>query len=153
MGGKGPAGAHNGVRGDNDVEVGVTREQPNHQLDEEDGKMKSGRKRIGLGIGMCAIASLLGSNAVFAQDAVTDAESLWKKAGFKISGAVEASYTQNFNNPNTNLNQLRIFDTQANSFVPQVAQIVFERPALASGSVMDRVGFRARLNFGAQSRF
>ena len=72
--------------------------------------------------------------------------------GFKISGAVEASYTQNFNNPSTNLNQLRIFDTQANSFVPQVAQIVFERPATA-GSAMDRVGFRARLNFGAQSRF
>lgn len=39
-------------------------------------------------------ASLLGSNAVFAQDAVTDAEFLWKKAGVKISGAVEVSYTQ-----------------------------------------------------------
>jgi hypothetical protein len=66
---------------------------------------------------------------------------------------VEASYTQNFNNPSTNLNSLRIFDTQANSFVPQVAQIVFERTAVASGSALDRVGFRARLNFGAQSRF
>ena len=77
---------------------------------------------------------------------------LWKTLGFKISGAAEASYTQNFNNPNTNLNQLRIFDTQANSFVPQVAQIVIERPA-AAGSALDRVGFRARLNFGAQSRF
>jgi hypothetical protein len=65
---------------------------------------------------------------------------------------VEASYTQNFNNPSTNLNQLRIFDTQANSFVPQVAQLVFERQATA-GSATDRVGFRARLNFGAQSRF
>lgn len=109
----------------------------------------SARSRIGIGIGMCAMVSLLGSNAVLA----ADADSIWKDLGFKISGAVEASYTQNFNNPNTNLNSLRIFDTQANSFVPQVAQIVFERAAVASGSAVDRVGFRARLNFGAQSRF
>jgi hypothetical protein len=27
---------HNGVRGDNDVEVQVARKQPNHQLDEEE---------------------------------------------------------------------------------------------------------------------
>ena len=108
----------------------------------------SARSRIGLGIGMCAMVSLLG-----VQTASADADSIWKDLGFKISGAVEASYTQNFNNPNTNVNSLRIFDTQANSFVPQVAQIVFERAAVASGSAVDRVGFRARLNFGAQSRF
>ena len=115
--------------------------------------MKSGRKRIGLGVGICAIASLLGSNAVFAQDAATDAESLWKKAGFQISGTVLASYTQNFNNPYNNTNQLRIFDTAANSFMANMAQLVFERPANASGSGMDRVGFRARLNFGTDARF
>jgi len=115
--------------------------------------MKSGRKRIGLGIGICAIASLLGSNAVFAEDAASEAQSLWKKAGFQISGTVLASYTQNFNNPNTNNNQLRIFDTNANSFMPSMAQLVFERPANASGSGIDRAGFRARLNFGADARF
>jgi Putative beta-barrel porin-2, OmpL-like. bbp2 len=108
----------------------------------------SARSRIGLGIGMCAMVSLLS-----VQTASADADSIWKDLGFKISGAVEASYTQNFNNPNTNVNSLRIFDTQANSFVPQVAQIVFERAAVASGNAVDRVGFRARLNFGAQSRF
>jgi Putative beta-barrel porin-2, OmpL-like. bbp2 len=110
--------------------------------------MKSARSRIGIGIGMCAMVSLLGSNAVLA----ADADTTWKELGFKFSGAAEASYTQNFNNPNTNLNQLRIFDSQANSFVPQVAQFMVERPATA-GSAMDRVGFRARVNFGAQSRF
>ena len=119
----------------------------------------SARSRIGLGIGMCAMVSLLGSNVAMAAHMEGHAaehiekESLWVSMGFKISGAVEASYTQNFNNPSTNLNSLRIFDTQANSFVPQVAQIVFERAAVASGSAVDRVGFRARLNFGAQSRF
>jgi Putative beta-barrel porin-2, OmpL-like. bbp2 len=110
--------------------------------------MKSARSRIGIGIGMCAMVSLLGGNAALA----ADADSTWKTLGFKFSGAAEASYTQNFNNPNTNLNQLRIFDSQANSFVPQVAQFMVERPATA-GSATDRIGFRARVNFGAQSRF
>jgi len=109
----------------------------------------SARSRIGIGIGMCAMVSLLGSNTVSAAD---DAASTWKTLGFQVSGAAEASYTQNFNNPSTNLNSLRIFDTQANSFVPQVAQFMVERPA-AAGSAMDRIGFRARVNFGAQSRF
>jgi hypothetical protein len=112
----------------------------------------SARSRIVIGIGMCAMVSLLGGNAVFAQEPASDADSIWKTLGIRIGGAVEASYTQNFNNPGTNLNQLRIFDTQANSFVPQVAQLVVEKPAMA-GTAMDRVGFRARLNFGAQSRF
>ena len=109
--------------------------------------MKSVRSLIG--IGMCAAVSLVGSQAVFAAD---DAATTWKTLGFQVSGAVEAQYVQNFNNPNTNLNQLRIFDTQANSFVPQVAQLMVERPASA-GSATDRIGFRARLNFGPQSRF
>ncbi len=109
----------------------------------------SARSRIGLGIGMCAMVSLLGGTAVSA----ADADSIWKDLGIKLSGAVDTTYTQNFNNPNTNINSLRIFDTQANSFVPQVAQFMVERQAVASGSAMDRVGFRARINFGAQSRF
>jgi hypothetical protein len=119
----------------------------------------SARSRIGIGIGMCALVSLLGSNAVFAQEAQLreplenkEADSLWKTLGFKISGATDVTYTQNFNNPSNNVNNLRIFDTQANSFVPQVAQLVFEKPTSA-GSAYDRVGFRARLSWGAQARF
>ncbi|OAI47389.1 hypothetical protein AYO43_00685 [Nitrospira sp. SCGC AG-212-E16] len=108
---------------------------------------------------MCAMVSLLGSNAVFAQEAELraplvkkEAESLWQTLGFKISGATDVTYTQNFNNPSNNVNNMRIFDTQANSFVPQVAQLVFEKPTSA-GSAYDRVGFRARLSWGAQARF
>jgi hypothetical protein len=109
---------------------------------------------------MCALVSLLGSSVVLAQEADLraplankDAESLWKTLGLKIYGATDVTYTQNFNNPGNNINNLRIFDTQANSFVPQVAQIVLEKTAVASGSAMDRVGFRARLSYGAQARF
>ena len=108
------------------------------------------RSRIGIGIGMCAMVSLLGGNQVMAAD---EAAGLWKTMGFQISGAVDASYTHNFNNPSTNVNSLRIFDTQANSFSPNLAQLMVERPANASGSGWDRVGFRARLSFGAQARF
>jgi len=121
--------------------------------------MKSARKRIGLGIALCAIVSLLGSSTVFAQEAQLrapleskEAESIWKTLGFKISGATDVTYTQNFNNPSNNVNNLRIFDTAANSFQPQVAQLVFEKPTSA-GSAYDRVGFRARLSWGAQARF
>ena len=129
-----------------------------------------------IGIGMCAVVSLVGGNTVFAQtsasttervaalDSSTDqrltaleekttAPGLWKTLGFQISGTVLASYTQNFNNPSSNNNQLRIFDTDANSFMPSMAQIVFERPANADGTGADRAGFRARLNFGADARF
>jgi hypothetical protein len=63
-----------------------------------------------IGIGMCALVSLLGSNTVFAQSAQTterlaalesstdkrltdlekgnDAPGIWKKLGFQVSGAV-----------------------------------------------------------------
>ena len=109
--------------------------------------MKSVRSLIG--IGMCAAVSLLGSQAAFAAD---DAATTWKTLGLQVSGTVLASYTQNFNNPYTNNNQLRIFDTAANSFMANLVQVVFERPATA-GSATDRIGFRARLNFGLDARF
>ena len=120
--------------------------------------MRSARSRIGIGLGMCAMVSLLGANVAMAKHEeghpaqAIEAESVWASLGIKISGATDVTYTQNFNNPSNNINNLRIFDTQANSFVPQVAQIVIEKTAVA-GSAMDRVGFRARLSYGAQARF
>lgn len=124
-----------------------------------------------IGIGLCALLSLLGGNTVFGQGPVpapdatptvqerldtlekkVDAPSIWKTLGFKASGFVDVAYTQNFNNPNSDLNQLHIFDTNANGFMPHLAQLMLERPADASGGALDRAGFRARLNFGADSR-
>jgi hypothetical protein len=81
-----------------------------------------------------------------------DAPSLWKTLGLRLSGGVNISYTQNFNNPASNLNQLRIFDTNADAFMPNLAQIIFEKPADAGGSLLDRAGFRARMNFGLDAR-
>lgn len=122
-----------------------------------------------LGGGLLLLLSLFGGNSAFGQEPApastpsveerldslekkVDAPSLWKTMGFKISGFVDVAYTQNFNNPSTNLNQLHIFDTNANAFMAHLAQVMLERPAEAGGSLMDRAGFRARLNFGLDSR-
>ena len=126
--------------------------------------MISVRNRIGIGIGMCALVSLLGSNTVFAQsptpsttervaalETKTDAPGLWKTLGFQIKGGVSATYARNFNNPNTNLSQLHTETAETNTFSPRLAQIMVDRPA-AAGSATDRMGFRARLNFGADAR-
>lgn len=117
----------------------------------------------------CAAVLLIGSSPAFGQgptpapapgveerleslEKKLDAPSLWKSLGFKISGFLDVAYTHNFNNPNTNLNQLRIFDTDANSFSPHMVQFMVERPADAGGSGMERLGFRTRLNFGLDAR-
>jgi hypothetical protein len=81
-----------------------------------------------------------------------DAPAIWKALGLKLSGAVDLAYTHNFNNPNSDLNQLHIFDTNANAFMPHLAQVMIERSADAGGSALDRAGFRARLNFGLDAR-
>ena len=72
----------------------------------------SARSRIGIGIGMCAMVSLLGGNAVFAQEA--QCESRWCRRMRSPSGRPWALRSpgpwmypihQNFNNPNNNINQ------------------------------------------------
>jgi hypothetical protein len=108
----------------------------------------SGRSLIGLTL--CAWV-LFGGNTVFGQgpaasapastpaatptveerldtlEKKVDAPSLWKTLGFKVSGFVDVAYTQNFNNPASDLNQLHIFDTNANAFMPHLAQLMLER--------------------------
>ncbi len=72
---------------------------------------------------------------------------------FNLYGYVEASYTQNFNNPNSQANANRIFDIDANSFRPHMAQLVFEKEAKSGGTIADRAGFRVKLNFGEDANF
>ena len=135
----------------------------------------SGRSLLGLGLWV--LVSLIGGQSVFGQEPApaaapapapastatveerldtlekkAEAPSLWKTLGFKASGFLDIAYTQNFNNPNSNLNQLHIFDTNANAFMAHLFQLMVERPAEAGGSAFDRAGFRARLNFGQDSR-
>ncbi len=73
---------------------------------------------------------------------------------FNLYGYVEASYTHNFNNPSSQTNALRIFDVDANSFRPHMAQLVFEKEAKSDGTTnADRAGFRIKLNFGEDANF
>ena len=74
-------------------------------------------------------------------------------SGLKLYGFVDTSYTHNFNNPSNQVNQLRIFDGDANSFRPHMAQIVFEKEGSTGGTMEDRAGFRIKLNFGEDAKF
>lgn len=65
----------------------------------------------------------------------------------QISGFVDTSYTYNFDVPQTNTNTLRVFDTRANSFMINNAELVVEKPATAES----RTGFRVDLDFGTDA--
>lgn len=69
----------------------------------------------------------------------------------RFNGYLQGSYTQNFNDPSSRINQLRIFDVNSNEFRPNVAQLLVERPVKTDGSAFDRFGFRAKFNAGRNS--
>ena len=92
-------------------------------------------------------ASLLSSVALAEED------SLANKLNLSLYGYVETSYTQNFNNPSTGVNNNRSFDGDANSFRPNMAQLVLEKTASSSGALTERAGFRLKLNFGEDAKF
>ena len=68
-------------------------------------------------------------------------------------GYLDASYTQNFNNPSNRINQLRIFDVNSNQSRFNVGQVVLERGALVGGDWLDRIGFKVKFNAGRDSDF
>jgi hypothetical protein len=76
-----------------------------------------------------------------------------RSLGLAFYGYLDGSYTQNFNNPSNGINQLRIFDVDANQFRPNVAKIVLEREAKADGDALDRAGFRVKFNAGKDSDY
>ncbi len=78
------------------------------------------------------------------------------KEDFKLYGYVDASYTQNFNNPKNsgaNANHLRIFDGDSNSFRPNMAQLVFEKEGTNGANAVERAGFRVKLDVGEDAQF
>jgi hypothetical protein len=85
--------------------------------------------------------------------ALADDDSLANKLNLSLYGYVETSYTQNFNNPQSGVNNNRSFDGDANSFRPNMAQLVLEKAASPTGALTDRAGFRLKLNFGEDAKF
>ncbi|RMH09177.1 MAG: porin [Nitrospirae bacterium] len=90
------------------------------------------------------------STPAFAAD---DDQTLGKKLGLSLYGYVEASYVQNFNNPASKVNMNRVFDVDSNSFRPHLAQLVLEKEGKTGGSLIDRVGFRIKLDAGEDTEF
>jgi hypothetical protein len=61
---------------------------------------------------------------------------------------IDTAYIENFNNPSSHNNQIRVFDTDSNSFMINLAQIYLERTPTTEGGYANLVGFRIKLDFG-----
>ena len=79
--------------------------------------------------------------------------SLSETLDLHLYGFVDVSYTQNFGNPGTGVNDLRIFDVDSDAFRVHMAQIVLEKQGKTGGDLVDHAGFRVKLNFGEDSQF
>jgi len=91
--------------------------------------------------------------ALLSSVALAEDDSLANKLNLSLYGYVETSYTQNFNNPSSGVNNNRSFDADANSFRPNMAQLVLEKTASPGGALTNRAGFRLKLNFGEDAKF
>jgi hypothetical protein len=69
-------------------------------------------------------------------------------AGIKMSGFMDTSFTLNANTPSGRVNTLRVFDTRAEDFMINNAELVLEKTA----SPESPVGFRTDLDFGSDSK-
>jgi hypothetical protein len=78
--------------------------------------------------------------------AVTDLANFLKS--IKPGIFIDTAYIENFNNPRDHTNQLRVFDTDSNSFMINLAQIYLERIPTTEGGYANLVGFRIKLDFG-----
>jgi hypothetical protein len=91
-----------------------------------------------------AVPISLGRELDFMQQADLTALNKWLK-DIKLSGFVDASYTQNFNNPKSPQNNVdRSFDTQSNSFMFNMAELMLERVSTADSVA----GFRLKIGAG-----
>ncbi|MBI5184773.1 MAG: porin [Nitrospinae bacterium] len=96
------------------------------------------RKPILLITGIFTVFFAVNTKYAGAQDALE-----WFRE-IQANGFVSSAYTYNFNRPSDSKNHIRIFDTDDNSFKPDVAELVFQKQTADPGSV----GFRFDLNYG-----
>lgn len=65
-----------------------------------------------------------------------------------LSVYVQGGYTYNFKNPDSQENELRVFDHKANSFSLDLAQLVFTKDAPVGG-----LGYKLKLSYGETAKF
>ena len=93
---------------------------------------------IAVGVAAAAVAAGTASYAADAADVVK---------GAKVSGYVDTTYTYNLNDPQNRVNALRVFDTEANSFLLNNSELSFMKTPDAGGA-----GFGLVLNYGADAQ-
>jgi hypothetical protein len=95
--------------------------------------------------GMAAFAA-----PVFAEDAKPapglNVDEIKKALGLSIY--LQGSYNYNFNSPDSGLNDLRIFDQKANSFMLDLAEIVFQKDPPTGG-----LGFKLKISAGETAKY
>jgi hypothetical protein len=115
-------------------------------------KREDGMKKI---LNVLCTAVLAGvaafASPVFAEDAkpttiVLNADDIKKALGLSIY--LQGGYNYNFNGPTSGLNDQRIFDQKANSFMLDLAQIVFAKDP-ATGTI----GFKLKLSAGETAKY
>ena len=70
------------------------------------------------------------------------------KKSLGLSIYLQGGYTYNFENPDSQENELRVFDHKANSFTLDLAQIQFAKDAPVGG-----IGYKVKLSFGETAKF
>jgi len=94
--------------------------------------------------------TMLGS-PVFAEDAKPasgpNVDEIKKALGLSIY--LQGSYNYNFNSPDSGVNDLRIFDQKANSFMLDLAQIVFAKDP----ATLNSLGFKVKFNAGETAKY
>lgn len=78
------------------------------------------------------------------EERVQTLEKKAKDVGISISGSLDVTYLTNFNNPESRVNRLRVFDTEHNNFNVNLLDVIVQKPTAGPGSW----GFRADLDFG-----
>ena len=100
--------------------------------------MRTRLKGIAVGVAAAVVAAGVPSYAAEVADIVK---------GAKVSGYVDTTYTYNLNAPQSRLNALRVFDTEANSFLLNNSELSFVKDAPAGGA-----GFGLVLNYGTDAQ-
>jgi hypothetical protein len=75
-----------------------------------------------------------------------NADEIKKALGLSIN--LQGGYTYNFSNPDSGENRLRVFDHDANSFMIDLAQVVFAKDAPMNG-----VGYKVKLSAGETAKW
>ncbi|MBI5633277.1 MAG: porin [Nitrospirae bacterium] len=95
---------------------------------------------------VAVFAIAFSSFAEEAKPAGLNADEIKKALGLSIY--LQGAYTYNFSNPDSGENRLRVFDHDANSFMLDLAQVVFVKDAPMNG-----VGYKVKLSAGETAKW